>query len=181
MQVEGKQWSAGTTIICTLPTSYSSNRTNYLLQAIQVLLADPDVGGLEVCGKDLSAQKDIDTYSELQVLQYHLCTELCKTQDSKNSTEESIKILIVQVLVRAKRLHFRRFRLQESSLYFYWQFLTFGIIVIVIIIKNITLRSIITLAALQSIDDLNSQPKLCELCRMASGRPYNPCSEIPWW
>ena len=61
---------------------------NCPLQAIQVLLADPDVSGLEVCDKDLCAQKDGGTY---QMSQYHLCTELCKTQDSKNCTQEENK------------------------------------------------------------------------------------------
>ena len=102
----------------------------------------------------------------------------------KTAHRKRINILIVQVPVRAKGLHWRC-RVQESSLCNCWPLESDSESYIHQDYHTQNFRIMITTAAIteyiwNSASWVLRYPSDSQ-CRMANGRPYNPWSEIPWW
>ena len=102
----------------------------------------------------------------------------------KTAQRNRMNILIVQVPVRAKGLHWRC-RVQESSLCNCWPLESYSESYIHQDYHTQNFRIMITTAAItkyvwNSVSWVLRYPSDSQ-CRMANGRPYNPWSEIPWW
>ena len=138
----------------------------YIAQrTIQVLLADPDVSGLEVCDKD--HRKTVGVNSEchwcaIGVQNYFWAPSRPRIQNNNP--------VIVQVPVKANRLHFRRFGDVWSRVYAIVDLWNHGVIIIKILTQDHDHNCLME-------DVWNSAST-----RMANGRPYQPWSELPlWW